>query len=158
MSAPMHIARAYRDHAQAAEAFDRVVLDYEARMLRRKVLTTQSGARLLVDLPQTTSLDDGYVLLTDQGAEIAVVAAVEPVLEITGASLPRLAWHIGNRHTPCQILPDCLRIQRDPVIRHMLEHLGAVVSEIDAVFAPEGGAYGHGRTHAHAHGASAHAL
>ncbi len=152
----MQAARQYRDHAHGAPA-DRVVLDYEARFLRRKVLTTQGGARLLVDLPQAMSLADGGVLLTEGGEEIAVVAAVEPVLDITGVSLPRLAWHIGNRHTPCQILPDRLRIQRDPVIRHMLEHLGATVRETEAVFTPEGGAYGHGRTHGHDHGASAHA-
>ena len=86
-----------------------------------------------------------------------VKAAEEPLLRITGPDLPRLAWHIGNRHTPCQIEEDHLRIQRDPVIRHMLEHLGATVTEVDATFTPEGGAYGHGRTHSHEHGATAHA-
>jgi urease accessory protein len=42
------------------------------------------------------------------------------------------------------------------VIAHMLEHLGATVNRIDAPFMPEGGAYGHGRTHSHEHGATAH--
>lgn len=156
MSAPAFIARRYHGHAHAAPV-DRIVLDYEARFLRRKVLMTEGGVRLLVDLPQTTSLDDGGVLVLDGGGEIAVVAAIEPVFEITGDNLPRLAWHIGNRHTPCQILPDRLRILQDPVIGHMLTHLGATVTGTRAAFTPEGGAYGHGRTHAHEHGATAHA-
>ena len=90
------------------------------------------------------------------GSLVAVRAAVEPLLAVTGADLPRIAWHIGNRHTPCQIESDRLLIQNDAVIGHMLEHLGATVTEIDAPFTPEGGAYGHGRTHSHKHGATAH--
>ena len=65
-------------------------------------------------------------------------------------------WHVGNRHTPCQINSDHLLIQADPVIGHMLEHLGAVVEPLTAPFNPEGGAYGHGRTHSHEHVATAH--
>ena len=36
-----------------------VSLSYEARFLRRKVLTTAGGLPFLVDLAQTTSLDHG---------------------------------------------------------------------------------------------------
>lgn len=153
----MLIAHHYHSHPHGDAPLDRVVLDYNARFLRRKVLITENGTRLLVDLPHATSLEDGGVLITVTQREVLVVAAREPVLDIMGDNLARLAWHIGNRHTPCQILPDRLRIQRDPVIRHMLETLGAHVAETEAVFTPEGGAYGHGRTHAHEHGATAHA-
>lgn len=133
----------------------RVVLDYEGRFLRRKRLVTTDGLAFVLDLAQTTSLDEGDALELADGGLVAVQAAEEPVLEVRGP-LPRLAWHIGNRHTPCQILNDCLLIQRDPVIRHMLEHLGAAVTEATRPFTPEGGAYGHGRTHAHEHGHTAH--
>jgi urease accessory protein len=63
----------------------------------------------------------------------------------------RIAWHIGNRHTPCQIAPDRVLIRQDKVLRRMLEGLGATVTEVTAPFTPEGGAYGHGRTHGHTH-------
>ena len=33
----------------------------------------------------------------------------------------------------------------------MLEGLGASVEHVTAPFTPEGGAYGHGRTHGHEH-------
>ena len=44
-----------------------------------------------------------------------------------------------------------LLIQRDHVIREMLGKLGATVREVTEPFTPEGGAYGHGRTHGHSH-------
>ncbi|WP_300435668.1 urease accessory protein UreE [uncultured Mameliella sp.] len=140
-----------------APAADRVVLDYEARFLRRKRLVTEAGMAFVVDLEQTTSLDAGDALLLADGRRIEVAAATEEVLEVRGPSLPQLAWHIGNRHTPCQIADGMLLIRRDPVIRHMLEHLGAEVTEAMHPFTPEGGAYGHGRTHSHEHGHTAHA-
>ncbi|MBS8225854.1 urease accessory protein UreE [Vannielia litorea] len=140
-----------------AEARDRVRLNYDGRFLRRKVLETEGGARVLVDLARTTSLDAGDALVLSGGGLVAVEAAAEPLLEVRGrapdASLVRLAWHIGNRHTPCQVEPDRLLIQRDHVMADMLARLGATVAEVEAPFTPEGGAYGEGRTHGHDHGA-----
>ena len=146
----MLTAQHYHGHAHAAPA-DHVSLTYEDRFLRRKVLTLASGAQLLVDLPQTTSLDHGGVLITTERAEIRIEAAPEPLLSVTGDSLHRIAWHVGNRHTPCQIEPARLLIQTDHVMARMLEHLGAHVHEVTEPFTPEGGAYGHGRTHGHDH-------
>lgn len=132
---------------------DHVTLDYDARFLRRKVLTTDKGVQVLVDLPKTTSLAHGDALETNDGVRIGIRAAAEPLLEIKGQDLHRIAWHIGNRHTPCQIEADRLLIQRDHVMAQMLNTLGAHVHEVVEPFTPEGGAYGHGRTHGHDHGA-----
>ena len=132
------------------------LLDYEQRFLRRKVISTASGAKFLVNLSQTTSLQDGDAFELDTGDLVEICAAPEPLLRVAGDDLARLAWHIGNRHTPCQVAQDHLLIQRDPVIAHMLEHLGATLTEVTQPFSPEGGAYGHGRTHSHEHGATAH--
>ena len=131
-----------------------VTLDYDTRFLRRKRLTTDTGRPFVVDLEKTTSLEDGDALELDDGSRVVIRAAEEDVLVVTGKSIPRLAWHIGNRHTPCQIDTDRLLIQRDPVIRRMLEQLGATIEEARHAFTPEGGAYGHGRTHSHDHGHS----
>ncbi len=136
--------------------FDTVTLDYEARFFRRKGLVTDGGQKVLADLAQTISLDDGDALQLEDGRLIAIRAAAEPLLRITGSNLPRLAWHIGNRHTPCQIESDHLLIRLDKVIGTMLEHLGAGIETVEAPFLPEGGAYGHGRTHSHEHGKTVH--
>lgn len=140
----------------AGRPVDRVELDYDARFLRRKLLRTRAGADLLVDLPKVTALAHGDALLTDAGP-VEVVAAAEPVLIVTG-DLPRLAWHIGNRHTPCQIEPFHLVLRADHVLRAMLQGLGATVTEARQPFIPEGGAYGpaqvmgHSHSHGHSHG------
>lgn len=147
------VAREVRPHVDG-RGDDCVTLTYEQRFLRRRRLVSDGGLAFLVDLAKTTSLDEGDVLCLENGLTITVKAADEPLLEIRGDALPRLAWHIGNRHTPCQVDRGRLLIQRDHVIRDMLERLGAEITEIEEPFLPEGGAYGHGRTHGHAHGHS----
>src|ERR1700753_1186879 len=88
-----------------------------------------------------------------QGGCTKGVAPPEPLLEIKGADphhLIRVAWHLGNRHVPTQLMPKGLRIRRDHVIEAMVKGLGARVIEIEAPFDPEGGAYaGGGQGHAH---------
>lgn len=125
-------------------------LSYEARLVRRRRFDL-GDLSILVDLPNTVSLNSGDALQLENGRQIAIAAADEPLLRVSGDHLVRLAWHIGNRHTPCQIGEDHLLIQEDPVLAQMLCGLGATVEKITAPFAPEGGAYGHGRTMGHDH-------
>lgn len=136
-------------HAHNTE--ETVTLSYDARFLRRKVLTMESGEKFLVDLEHTTSLGQGDAFILGDGRRVGVRAALEDVLEVKGRDLVRLAWHIGNRHTPCQIDADRLLIQPDHVLKDMLTKLGADLNARREVFEPEGGAYGHGRTHGHQH-------
>jgi len=128
----------------------KLLLDYEGRFLRRKTVSTEDGADILIDLAETVSLNHGDALELTFGDLVEVSAAPEPLLKVTG-DLVRLAWHIGNRHTPCQIEADHLLIRADHVMADMLAKLGAEARPLIAPFTPEGGAYGHGRTHSHAH-------
>jgi urease accessory protein len=137
------------------QAHDLVVLDYDARLIRRRRLTTVQGTAFLVDLPSLTNLDDHWGFELSDGTRVQVCAAEEDLIQITG-DLPRLAWHIGNRHTPCQIEQDRLLIRRDPVIEAMLLKQGATLSPVMEPFTPEGGAYGIGRTMGHSHGPGDH--
>jgi urease accessory protein len=150
------IAQSIRPVGTWSGAAEVCALDYTERFIRRKRLETARGTVFLVDLAQTTSLNHGDALVLNTGALIEIAAAYEALYQVTGPDMVRLAWHVGNRHTPCQLNSDYLLIQADPVIGHMLEHLGAKVTEITAPFTPEGGAYGHGRTHSHEHVATAH--
>jgi urease accessory protein len=145
------VATAIRRGPVAGPILDLVVLGYDERMLRRRRLTTAAGAEFLVDLAATASLEPGDAFELSDGRLIAVAAADEALMEVRG-DLPRLAWHIGNRHTPCQMAGDRLVIRADRVMRQMLAGLGAEVTDVTGPFFPEGGAYGHGRTLGHAHG------
>jgi urease accessory protein len=146
MTLPRAIAVTH-DHGPADDALS---LTYEGRLLRRRRLVTATGREILVDLPETVSLGEGDCLLLEDGGRVAIRAAPEELLEVKG-DLPRLAWHIGNRHTPCRIEGGRLLIQRDHVLKAMLAQLGAEVREVVEPFTPEGGAYGHGRTFGHSH-------
>jgi urease accessory protein len=144
-------------------AADTVVLDFDDRHRRRMAMTGTRGLAFLLDLETAVALRGGDALVLEDGRLVEVVAAPEPLLEIRGADphhLIRVAWHLGNRHLPTQIMPKGLRIRRDHVIEAMVRGLGARVIEIEAPFDPEGGAYA-GGGHAHAgegdaHGHAAH--
>jgi urease accessory protein len=130
---------------------DFVILPHDGRHRRRVTMRTEGDLVFLLDLPEATRLMHGDGLMLEDGRIIAVVAAEEPVLEITARDahhLARIAWHLGNRHLPTEILPDRLRIAPDPVIENMVRGLGGTVRRAEARFEPEGGAYGHLHGHA----------
>jgi urease accessory protein len=136
-------------------ADDYVELPHDGRYRRRVTMRTEGDLVFLLDLPEATRLMHGDGLVLDDGRIIAIAAADEPVTEITGKDahhLGRIAWHLGNRHLPTEILPDRLRIEPDPVIEEMVRGLGGTVHRTEARFEPEGGAYEHaGHSHEHAH-------
>jgi urease accessory protein len=138
-----------RRHGAWSNSTSQVVLTYDARFLRRKVIQTQVGD-MLVDLEHTMSIDHGDAFELTDGRFIECIAADEPLLKVRG-DLVHLAWHIGNRHSPCQIEPEYLLIQHNHVMADMLSKLGAHVEDVVMPFTPLGGAYGHGRTHGHDH-------
>lgn len=139
-----------RQLAASGDAFDTVTLTHADRHRRHIRLTTDGGTAFLLDLAQARALRDGDRLVLDDGRLVLVRAAPEDLLEVRAAdpvALARLAWHLGNRHTPVQVMPGCLRLAADHVLEHLLrDHLGAQVEPCRAPFDPESGAY-----HAHEH-------
>ncbi len=145
-----------------------ITLPFDDRHRRRYRYCDDDGEACLLDLPVATVIEDGDGLRLEDGGIIIVHAADEPVADIHGmdpAHTARLAWHIGNRHTPLQVLTDGdLRIHDDHVLVAMAEGLGAQVTRRMAPFTPEPGAYagaggagssgdrgsgGHGHSHDH---------
>jgi len=138
----------------SGEPADRVVLDYDDRHRRRVSMRGKKGIPFLLDLPAAAGLHGGDALVLEDGRLIEVVAAPEPLLEIRSTDplhLARLAWHLGNRHVPTQLLANGLRIRRDHVLADLAAQLGAEVLEIEAPFDPEGGAYAVAVGHSHDH-------
>ena len=136
-----------------AQATDAVLLDFDMRHRRRIALRTEAGAELLLDLARTARLRDGDGLVLDAGGVVRVRAKAEALLEIhtpDPGALAQIAWHLGNRHLPVQVLGERLRIRDDHVIAAMVEGLGAHVERVAAPFDPEAGAYA-GAPHDHSH-------
>ena len=133
----------------------RVTLTHDQRHLRRKLLHLENDDVVMLDLKEPVMLADGDLLVLEGGGYIEVKAAEEALYEILprdGLHLIELAWHLGNRHLPAAIEEGRILIARDPVIRAMLEGLGATVSDVVEPFHPLRGAYhGTGGHHGHGH-------
>ncbi|MCX7324874.1 MAG: urease accessory protein UreE [Hyphomicrobiales bacterium] len=144
-----------------------VVLNHEDRQRRRAVLKTEGGLEVLLDLERATALNEGDALHLDDGRLVQVQAAPEALLEVRAESMLRLmrvAWHIGNRHTPAEITADALYIEEDHVLAEMVRGQGCSITKVTRPFRPERGAYDHAghdhgqhHDHGHDHGAHGHA-
>ncbi|MGI9485541.1 MAG: urease accessory protein UreE [Geminicoccaceae bacterium] len=135
------------------EDVDSVTLGFDDRHRRRLRLTTEAGESVLLDLTKPQPLDDGdgLAIENDEGW-IRIKAAPEDVLEVKVQDLERtirLAWTLGNRHLPIQILDDSrLRLRYDHVIEEMLSNLGVTAIREKAPFVPESSAINRlGRRH-----------
>lgn len=144
-------------------ALDTITLDRASRWRRRVALKTDKGHDILLDLAEATLLANGDALVLENGNCVKVVAAPEALMEVTAKTplvLAKLAWHIGNRHTPAEITAGAIYIQPDHVLAEMVRGLGGSVREVSRPFDPEGGAYGHKgalvESHHHNHAAHGH--
>ena len=143
-----------------ATAFELAVLPHDERRVRRRLIPLVHGDGVLVDFPETLTLDDRDCLELEDGRLIEIIAAEELLYDVRGRDdlhVMRLAWHLGNRHLKAQIERGDdgemrILILRDHVIRDMLLKLGATVTEVSEPFYPEEGAY------SHSHGEPVHAL
>jgi urease accessory protein len=136
----------------SAPRIDSVVLGGDQRRVQTAHLTGVNGTLIGVMLPEPVMLRMGDALELDDGSLVDVVIEPEALIEIRGddlTHLARLAWHLGDRHTPVQVLNNRLRMRRDAALETMLGQLGARLTAIDAPFDPEGGAYAAQAAHDH---------
>jgi len=148
----------HASHRHDRPVADIVILDSEQRNARKVTVTGAKGTVIDIDLDMPARLRTDDLLLLDDGTLVEVVAAPEPLIEARAADLAglsRLAWHLGDRHIPVQVLNNRVRARREPAVEALLASLGAKVTMIDAPFEPEGGAYA--LSQAHHHGAHGHA-
>jgi urease accessory protein len=148
--------------AKSSAAVDTLILPYAQRSAQKGFLFGVNGICVELDFAEPVRLRTDDALVLDNGALVEVVAEPEALIEVRAADLPalaRLAWHLGDRHVPIQVLERRLRLKREPAVEALLEQLGAKVVAIEAPFEPEGGAYdvaghdhhhaGHGHDHHH---------
>ncbi|MES2758969.1 MAG: urease accessory protein UreE [Pseudomonadota bacterium] len=137
--------------ASAAAIHGRLVLPYDQREKCRLRARLESGEEVAIFTARGTVLRGGDLLTGGDARVVEVVAALEPTYSVrcdSEVALARCAFHLGNRHTQVEIGAGMLRIRVDPVLREMVEGLGAHVEEQCAAFEPEQGAYA-GAGHRH---------
>jgi urease accessory protein len=140
-----------QSRADSRDRFDaELVLGYDLRQKCRLRTQSTAGEEVGLFLPRGEVLRNGDVLQAEDGRRVRVTAKPEKVLQIACADplqLTRIAYHLGNRHVALQVGEGWLRIADDYVLRQMVEGLGGAVTELEAPFEPEPGAYG-GHMHA----------
>ena len=150
---PYRSTRVAKPHHVSATPIDVVILTHDERHLRRKLLHMAHDDVVMLDLKEPVVLEHGDLLVLDgEAGYVEVIAAEEQLLEIKPRDrlhLIELAWHLGNRHLAAQIEEERILIERDHVIKSMLEGLGATVTEVSEPFHPVHGAY-------HSHGDHGH--
>ncbi len=136
-----------------------VELDWDTRQKSRFEAFDSTGQRLAVFLPRGSVVRGGDVLVAEDGSMRRVVAQPQPLLKVsicrqhgTPFDLIRGAYHLGNRHVPLELQPECLKLEPDPVLQELLVGLHLIVQQVREPFEPEGGAYGRGALMGHAHG------
>ncbi len=136
----------------------RVTLDWDVRQKSRFDATDSQGRALGVFLPRGHCARGGDVLVAEDGSLIVVDAAPQRVLRVTACpdhgtpfDLLRAAYHLGNRHVALELRPDHLQFEPDHVLADLLRRMHLIVTEVDAAFEPETGAYAAGAQPAHAH-------
>jgi len=145
---------------------DTLILSHAQRQAQKGFLFGVKGTCVELDFAEPVRLRTDDALVLEDGGLVEIVAEPEPLIEARAGDLPalaRLAWHLGDRHVPIQVLERRLRLKRDPAIEALLQSLGAKVVAIDAPFEPEGGAYAapagdhhHDHDHHHGHGHDHH--
>ena len=157
----LKIARA----AYKLEVKGQLKLPFESRQKSRLRTRLASGEEVALLLPRGEILRGGDLVTASDGRVIEIQAEPEKLLHVecdSPAALAKAAYHLGNRHVPVQVGEGFLRLADDHVLAEMLKTLGAKVSEVEAPFEPEAGAYagghhqhdemGHGgRIHDHHH-------
>lgn len=140
-----------------APASEKLELSFDTRCKSRLRTKLVSGEDCGLFLARGTVLRGGDKLLANDGRVVEVVAAPEALMEaVTGDPLliAKAAYHLGNRHVAVHLLPGRLRFVADHVLGEMVRGLGLKVSEVEAPFEPESGAYGNHGGHPHPHGHS----
>jgi len=138
--------------APDAAAGEQLELPFDSRCKSRLRTRLASGEECGLFLERGRVLRGGDRLLGNDGRVVEVLAAPEMLMEAASSDplqLARAAYHLGNRHVAVQVLPGRLCFAQDHVLGEMLRGLGLPVSEIEAPFEPEAGAYGAHGGHGH---------
>lgn len=135
---------------QQSKVDDQLVLPFDLRQRSRLRVTLSSGREASLLLDRGTIMRGGDLLETEDGYVVEIVAAPQTVTDVTAKTPQALmcaAYHLGNRHVPLQVGDGWLRLEQDHVLNEMLVGLGMTITDQNAPFEPEAGAYGGGHRH-----------
>lgn len=114
-----------------------VELDWEElnkRILRKK---TNKGTDIAVSLEDKAPLKVGDVLYQDDSVQVVVRTKKEKVYVIypkTIVEMGKMAFELGNRHTPCLISEKEIVVRYDETLERLFEEVGVSYEQTERRF------------------------
>jgi urease accessory protein len=136
--------------ARPGQVADTLMLNYGQRQTKQGFFFTGKGTCIEFDFAEPPALATDDALVLDDGGLIDVVADSEPLIEARipdPVALARLAWRLGDRHVPVQILANRVRLRRNPQVEALLAGIATKLMPLSAPFEPDV----HVTAHAHHH-------
>lgn len=104
------------------------------RIIRKK---TDKGTDVAISLEEKKPLKVGDVLYQDEGRQIVIRTKKEKVYVIYPASIVqmgKMAFELGNRHTPCLISEDEIVVRYDETLERLFEEVGVNYEQTERRF------------------------
>ena len=132
---------------------DELVLTSEQRANPHLAVQTVGGRTLRISLPRGTELQDGDVILRENGLTVVVRAADEALLWLTpqgnDTDWNAACYQLGNLHRPARFLDGGVLTPSDPLALQVLRGLDVSLQEVTRPFV--GRRFGAAGAHHHHH-------
>ena len=144
-----------RRSAYKVDIKGQLVLPFGARSNAQHVAKLETGEEVALKLPPGEILRGGDLVTASDGRVMEIIAAPEKLLHVEGASLPRIAYILGNGHVPVQFGEGFMRVPEVADLEEALRQHGLQVKKVTEAFEPEvvgGHDHHHHHDHDHEHG------
>ncbi|WP_438312975.1 urease accessory protein UreE [Sporosarcina sp. FA9] len=125
------------DFKSSSKNIDWLELEWEElnkRILRKQ---TENGTDVALSLESSGTLKYGDVLYEDETTLIAIRTELEKAYVIkpkTMREMGKMAFEIGNRHTPCIIEDDEILVRYDHTLERLMDEVGVTYEQAERRF------------------------
>lgn len=125
------------DYKSLDKTIDWLELEWEElnkRILRKQ---TENGTDVSISLESSGHLHYGDVLYEDENTLIAIRTKLEKVYVITPKTMKemgKMAFEIGNRHTPCIIEENEILVRYDHTLEKLMDEVGVSYEQSERRF------------------------
>lgn len=125
------------DFKSSNKTIDWLELEWEElnkRILRKQ---TENGTDVSISLESGDHLHYGDVLYEDENTLIAIRTKLEKVYVITPKTMKemgKMAFEIGNRHTPCIIEDNEILVRYDHTLEKLMDEVGVIYEQSERRF------------------------
>ncbi|WP_053364827.1 urease accessory protein UreE [Bacillus sp. FJAT-27245] len=114
-------------------------LELEWEELNKRIFRKQTvnGTDIAVSLENSGTLRFGDVLYEDENTLVAIRTKLEKALVIkpkTMREMGKVAFEIGNRHTPCIIEDNEILVRYDHTLEKLLDEVGVIYEQSERRF------------------------